>query len=87
MPAQTAVALAIVPVCVAEQVSATVRADSVPALPGVAEVLAAGITSSLHPANLAAADGAVLHIHRAQTHPQWHLLLDPQTGGAQKPPA
>ncbi len=67
------------------QVSATVRAGGVPALPGAAEVLAAGVTSSLHPANEAAAASCVRGIKVARALPQWRLLLDPQTGDSLTP--
>lgn len=53
---------------------------AVPALPGAGEVLAAGIVSSLHPANETATAGCVYDVDAARRQPQWRLLLDPQTG-------
>jgi hypothetical protein len=64
------------------QVSATLRADAVPALPGATEVLKAGIASSLVPSNAAAAKAAVGNAAEAAQHARWSLLLDPQTGRA-----
>lgn len=62
------------------QVTATLRVDAVPALPGAEEVLAEGIASSLAPSNAAAASAAVRDSAAAGQHARWPLLLDPQTG-------
>lgn len=49
----------------------------IPAMPGVMQVIAAGIGSSLLPANLAATQGRIV----GATSPQLALLNDPQTAG------
>jgi selenide, water dikinase len=52
--------------------------DAIPALDGALELLAQGITSSLHADNLA----ALMSLEdAAQTHPLAPLLVDPQTAG------
>jgi selenide,water dikinase len=62
----------------ASSADATLDPDAIPALEGARDLLAKGITSSLHSDNvsaLAALDEA------AQTHPLAPLLIDPQTAG------
>jgi len=56
--------------------------DAVPALPGAADVLAAGVLSSLHAAN-ASASAVIANfdaLRDARPH-AWPLLFDPQTAG------
>lgn len=69
------------------QVSATVRAGALPALPGAEEMLAGGIASSLAPANATAAAAAVRNAAAATRLARWPLLVDPQTGVSSQPPA
>ena len=52
--------------------------EAIPALAGAAELLARGITSSLHADNTAA---LAAHDDATQTHPLAPLLIDPQTAG------
>jgi selenide, water dikinase len=62
----------------AANIDAALDPDAIPVLAGARELLAQGITSSLHAGNLAALaalDGA------AQAHPLAPLLIDPQTAG------
>ncbi len=73
----------------ASGVDATLSLETLPALPGANEVLAAGITSSLAPAN-AALLAQVRTSRHAAHHRNWQLLFDPQTAGgllAAIPPA
>ncbi|MEM8543797.1 MAG: selenide, water dikinase SelD [Cyanobacteria bacterium P01_H01_bin.119] len=53
---------------------------ALPILPGARETASAGITSSLHSENLAAA-GAIANRSVYAGHPEWPLLFDPQTSG------
>jgi selenide,water dikinase len=62
----------------ASQLDAVLDPDQIPALDGVRELLAQGITSSLHADNVAAL--ATLD-DDAQSHPLAPLLIDPQTAG------
>lgn len=61
-------------------VDAEIALDALPALSGAADTLAAGVHSSLHPANLRLQ--AVLDTGASlQAHPLLGLLFDPQTAG------
>jgi selenide, water dikinase len=62
----------------ASQIDAALDPDMIPVLDGARELLAQGITSSLHAGNLAAV--AALDAP-AQAHPLAPLLIDPQTAG------
>jgi selenide,water dikinase len=62
----------------ASNMDAAVDPDAIPVLHGASELLAQGITSSLHTDNLAAF--AALD-DAAQSHPIAALLIDPQTAG------
>lgn len=65
----------------ASQLSAVLDLGSLPALPGAAEALAAGISSSLHPANQRDAEILIRADEAAVAHPGYALLFDPQTAG------
>lgn len=54
--------------------------NSIPAMPGVAEIISQNIHSSLYPQNLKAGHW-VANQDQFQTHPLWPLLFDPQTSG------
>lgn len=58
------------------------RLPALPALPGALECLAAGVTSTLHPANSRGA-GAVINNwdQLSPSDPRCLLLFDPQTAG------
>jgi selenide,water dikinase len=62
----------------ASKIDAALDPDAIPVLDGARELLAQGITSSLHADNVAAL--AALD-EAAQTHPLAPLLVDPQTAG------
>lgn len=64
----------------ASGVDATLDPDAVPLLDGAAELVRAGIFSSLQPQNLRLRR-AVREADRAARHPAWPLLFDPQTAG------
>lgn len=61
--------------------AAALDPGAAPALPGAAEALAAGIRSTLHPANAAAAGPRLDTGWAALAEPRLALLLDPQTAG------
>ena len=63
----------------ASGVATTLRLDALPALDGAKSLLAAGITSSFHPANQAYA--AALTEPPPTHHDAYPLLYDPQTAG------
>ena len=54
--------------------------SAVPLLPGALDAAAAGVASSLAPANARAA-AAVTNAAQAARHAAWALTLDPQTAG------
>jgi len=64
----------------ASQVDAELFMDALPLLDGAMETVAAGILSSLQPANLRLRR-AVHDIETAGKHPSFPLLFDPQTAG------
>ena len=64
----------------ASGVDAELYMDSLPILDGAAETVAAGILSSLQPANLRLRR-AVHDIEKVSVHPHYPLLFDPQTAG------
>jgi selenide,water dikinase len=73
----------------ASNLDADVRLDALPSLPGAVETLAAGISSSLAPANLRLRR-VIENLDAASAHPAFALLFDPQTAGgllATVPPA
>ncbi len=59
--------------------AASLRLDDLPALPGATELLARGVTSSLHAANQDQAALVDAAAHRG--HAAYPLLFDPQTAG------
>ena len=64
----------------ASQVDAEIIMDALPLLDGALQTVAAGILSSLQPANLRLRR-AVNDIEKAAKHPAFALLFDPQTAG------
>ncbi len=64
----------------ASQVDAEIYMDNLPLLDGAMETVAAGILSSLQPANLRLRR-AIHDIENAAKHPAFPLLFDPQTAG------
>jgi selenide,water dikinase len=64
----------------ASQVDAELYLDALPLLDGAKETVAAGILSSLQPANLRLRR-AIHEIENAAKHPAFPLLFDPQTAG------
>ena len=64
----------------ASQVDAELYMDALPLLDGAMETVAAGILSSLQPANLRLRR-AIHDIENAVKHPAFPLLFDPQTAG------
>jgi selenide,water dikinase len=64
----------------ASQVDAELYMDSLPILDGAMDTVAAGILSSLQPANLRLRR-AVADFEQASKHPAFPLLFDPQTAG------
>jgi len=64
----------------ASHVGASLDMEAVPILPGVVECVAAGIFSSLQPANLRLRR-AIANEEEALRHPHYPLLFDPQTAG------
>jgi len=64
----------------ASDVDAVLEIDAIPMLDGAAETVAAGILSSLQPANLRLRRG-VAELEQAARHPHFPLLFDPQTAG------
>jgi len=64
----------------ASDVDAVLDIDAIPMLDGAAETVAAGILSSLQPANLRLRRG-VADLENAARHPHFPLLFDPQTAG------
>ena len=61
-------------------VGAELDLSALPILPGAEETVAAGILSSLHPANLRQC-GAIRDQENWSGHPRYPLLFDPQTAG------
>ncbi len=57
-----------------------IELTSIPAMPGVTEIISQNIHSSLYPQNLKAGNW-VANRDQSQTHPLWPLLFDPQTSG------
>ena len=64
----------------ASSVDAELYMDALPILDGAKETVAAGILSSLQPANLRLRR-AVQDVDRVSSHPLYPLLFDPQTAG------
>jgi selenide,water dikinase len=64
----------------ASQVDATLYMDVLPLLDGALDTVAAGILSSLQPANLRLRRG-IKEFETASKHPAFPLLFDPQTAG------
>jgi len=64
----------------ASQVDAELYLDALPLLDGAKETVAAGILSSLQPANLRLRR-AIHEIENAAKHPAFPLIFDPQTAG------
>ncbi|MDA1314007.1 MAG: selenide, water dikinase SelD [Acidobacteria bacterium] len=64
----------------ASQVEVEMSVARIPFLDGARETAAAGILSSLHPANLAS-ERAIHHPERHRARPEYALLFDPQTAG------
>jgi selenide, water dikinase len=65
----------------ASRVSARLSLESVPLLAGFAELNAAGIRSSLDPANRAAEPRCRLERSEFKSRAEYHALFDPQTSG------
>jgi selenide,water dikinase len=63
------------------QVRVALSAEAIPLLEGAAECSAAGLGSSLLPANMRNAAGAMDPARGGQLAAQWPLLCDPQTAG------
>ena len=64
----------------ASQVGVQLSLERIPFLDGARETAAAGILSSLHPANLAS-EQAIHDPEQHRTRPEYPLLFDPQTAG------
>ena len=64
----------------ASKTSAVLNVSELPALPGAIELLERGLRSSAHPAN-ARQSGELGIRQRADLHPRFALLFDPQTSG------
>jgi selenide,water dikinase len=65
----------------ASHVSARLSLGSIPLLAGFRELNAAGVRSSLDPANRASESRCRFHLPEWQSHPEFHALFDPQTSG------
>lgn len=65
----------------AADLGATLDLGSLPILPGAAEMLASGISSSIQPANQRNAGKALQDDDPLRAHPHYGLLFDPQTSG------
>jgi selenide,water dikinase len=65
----------------ASRVSARLSLGSVPLLPGFADLNAAGIRSSLDPANRASETRCRFDRPDLKSRPEYHALFDPQTSG------
>uniref|UniRef100_A0A383W2K1 Selenide, water dikinase n=1 Tax=Tetradesmus obliquus TaxID=3088 RepID=A0A383W2K1_TETOB len=65
----------------ASQVKLELSLPDVPALPGAAECISAGLLSSLHPTNAKAAAAVIDNYQQLQAEALHPLLFDPQTAG------
>jgi selenide,water dikinase len=63
------------------QVKLELSLPDVPALPGAAECISAGLLSSLHPTNAKAAAAVIDNYQQLQAQALHPLLFDPQTAG------
>jgi selenide,water dikinase len=63
------------------QVKLELSLPDLPALPGAAECIAAGLLSSLHPTNAKAAAAVIDNYQQLQAQVLHPLLFDPQTAG------
>jgi selenide,water dikinase len=65
----------------ASGVSAELSLQSLPLLDGFSALVAAGVESTLAPANRSIADRITVQNERLIDTPEWHALFDPQTSG------